>query len=54
MKSLQHDARLRGYDADMELSPSKYQLGSGDPVSKGTTRLVDDIKKTASGFGPVA
>jgi hypothetical protein len=50
MKSLQHDPYLRGYNVDMQLSPSSYQLGSDDPVSKGTTRLVDDIKKTASAF----
>ena len=50
MKSLQYDGNLRGYDSTMPLSPSYYQLGPDDPVSKGTTRLVDDIKKTASAF----
>ena len=49
MKSLQYDANLKVMIL-LCLSPSYYQLGPDDPVSKGTTRLVDDIEKTASAF----
>jgi hypothetical protein len=50
MKSFQHDNSMRGYDEKMAISTSQFQIGADDPVSRGTTRLPDDIKKTASGF----
>jgi len=50
MKSLQHDQSIRGYDINLDVAASEFQLGPDDPVSRGTTRLPDDIKRTASGF----